>query len=153
MKALKTLLVCASAAALFGCATPGDQNDPRRGMLSETAGLRIPEGLTRAVIYEIDGERVFYGRGTHPVEPGVHYVRVWPEQAGPRSGTPIPGAHAGAERINAEILEITVQPGAHYYIGAMVRRHRVYAGGGESAEALGPWQTTILPVVVRDTET
>lgn len=152
MNTLRYIFVSLTVAVLAGCATT-DSGDRSYGMLSETAGKRLPAGFTTAVIYEIDGERVFYGRGQHRVTAGRHVVRVWPESHGPRSATPIPGAHANAEGIRVEPLVINVEEGARYYVAAIVRRHRVFTDDGRSATPLGPWRTTILPVVVRDTET
>jgi hypothetical protein len=152
MNTVKITLVGLGIAVLAGCATT-TREAGTHGLLSETAGRSLPSDVTPAVIYEIDGRRVAYGRGTHPVEPGVRTLLVWPAKAGPRSGTPIPGAHAGAEGVKVEPLVITVESGARYYIGARVVRHRVYARDGRSSEALGPWRKTIVPVVVRSTGT
>ena len=80
MNGVRYLLVSLVVAGLAGCATT-DSGNRGYGMLSETAGKRVPSGFTAAVIYEIDGERVFYGRGRHRVTAGSHVVRVWPESA------------------------------------------------------------------------
>ena len=153
MNTIKTVLLLLCAAALVGCASAGKRSDRSLGTLSETAGMRLPSGLSEAVIYEIDGRPVLYGRGRHRVTAGVHVVRVWPVTDGPRSGTPIPGAHAAVQRITVEPLTIDVREGARYRIAALVRRHRVYAGDGEASTPLGPWRTTILPVVLRESGT
>ena len=152
MNTAKTMLVGLTAAMLAGCATTA-KHEGRHGMLSETAGRTVPSDVKPAVIYQIDGQRVHYGRGAHPVAPGVHTVLVWPVAAGPRSGTPIPGAHATAQGTTVEPLEVTVEPGARYEFGARVIRTRVYAGDQASAEPLGPWRTRIVPVIVRSTGT
>lgn len=153
MNMLKTFCIALVVVGLTACATTGEPTRPDHATLSETAGKRMPPGMTAAVIYEIDGERVFYGRGRHYVAPGRHVVKAWPEPTGPRSLTPIPGTYADAEGIDVRPLVINVQAGARYYVAAVVRRHRVFTRDGESAAPLGPWRTTVLPVVVRDTET
>jgi hypothetical protein len=152
MNTLKILLVGLGTAALVGCATT-TRHSNTHGLVSETAGKSVPSDITPAIIYEIDGQRVPYGRGTHPVEPGLHTMLVWPATAGPRSGTPIPGAHARVEGIRVEPLVLEVQPGVRYYIGVRVLRHRAYARDDGSSEALGPWRKTMVPVVVRSTGT
>lgn len=153
MNTLKTFCIALAAVGMTACATTGDPDRSAHGALSETAGKRVPAGTTTAVIFEIDGERVFYGRGSHYVTPGRHVIKVWPEPTGPRSQTPIPGAHADAQGIDVRPLVIDVKAGARYYVAAVVRRHRIFTQDGESSAPLGPWRTTILPVVVRDTET
>lgn len=153
MNTMKTLTLSLIACALAGCAISGPGKTTGHGLLAETRSARLPAGLATAVIYEIDGERVVYGRGTHRVSPGVHTVRVWPDAAGPRSGSPIPGAHADALGITVEPLVIEVQEGARYQLAAAVRRHRVYARDGGGSTPLGPWRTTIVPVVVKMTGT
>ena len=152
MNTVRIMLVGLGAAALVGCGTTTNHSGTH-GLVSETAGRSIPSNVMPAVIYEIDGQRVAYGRGTHPVEPGLRTMLVWPATAGPRSGTPIPGAHARAEGIEVEPLVLEVEPGARYYIGIRVVRHRTYARDGGSSEALGPWRKTMVPVVVRSTGT
>ena len=142
MKRLKTLIPCLLAVGLAGCAGPGPQEKPDTGLLSETAGGPVPEGMVPAYIYEIDGRPVLYGRGTHRVVAGEHTLRVWPERYGPRSETP------NAERLNIEPMTLAVESGNRYYIAAVVRRHRIYARHRE-LEPLGPWQRTILPVIAQ----
>lgn len=153
MDRMKALCVSLAVIGMTACATTGDSPRESHGTLTETAGKPLPPGFTAAVIYEIDGERVFYGRGRHYVTPGQHTVRVWPEQTGPLDRTPIPGAHAQALGVQVKPLVINVQAGARYYLAAVVRRHRVFAQEDGTVEPLGPWRTTILPVIVRDTET
>ena len=152
MNTVKILLVGLGVAALVGCATT-TRHSSTHALVSETAGKLVPSDITPAIIHESDGLRVAYGRGTHPVEPGLRTMPVWPATAGPRSGTPIPGAHARAAGIEVEPLVLQVEPGARYYIGVRVLRHRTYARDGDSTEALGPWRKTMVPVVVRSTGT
>lgn len=151
MNTAKLILVTIGAVALAGCATSGG-DEKRFGVLTEVDQWQLPAGMVTVVIYEIDGQRVYDGRGAHPVKPGFHTVRVWPKTSGPRSATPIAGAHADALGIYSMPLEINVQAGDRYRIAAVVRRHRTYAGEGEDAEPIGPWRTTVVPVIVSDTE-
>lgn len=72
----KALCISLAVIGMTACATTGDSQRENHGTLNETAGKPLPAGFTAAVIYEIDGERVFYGRGRHYVTPGRHTVRV-----------------------------------------------------------------------------
>ncbi len=153
MKAVKSLMIGFAALVLVGCASTGASSKNPSGYITETAGKRVPEGAIPAVVYEIDGEQAWYGRGAHRVPAGKHVVRVWPANWGPRSATPIPAAHAAARGIKVESLVIDVKEGERYYVAADIRRTRVDAVDGASTIALGPWRVTIVPVVVRHTET
>lgn len=138
------------AACIAGCsATIPEVGDT--GLLSATVGVKVPDGTVPAFIYEIDGERIFHDRRVHRVNAGVHTLRVWPAKNGPPGATPVPGAHARHERLNVESMTLEVEPGARYYVAARMRKHRTYVTRGQRTEPLGPWQTTILPVVTRTT--
>jgi hypothetical protein len=152
MKAVNSLMIGFVVLVLAGCASTGASPRVPSGYIAETVDEQVPEGTVPAVVIEIDGQRALYGRGAHRVPAGVHTVSVWPATPGPRGATPIPGAHAAARGIRVESIEIDVKPGDRYYLAARIEKTRVVAVDGTTATALGPWRTTVVPVLIRDTE-
>lgn len=65
--------------AASGCASsrPAPVSPDRRGLIVAVRGdVLLPPGVERAFVWEIDGQGVQYDQPHHPVDPGIHHVRV-----------------------------------------------------------------------------
>lgn len=135
-------------AIVSACATSGPQPEEAKGLLTQTAGDRVPAGLEPATIYEIDGERV-HVRRSHLIGTGSHTVRVWPEQHGPRSSMPSPADQARREGIRVVGLDVEIVEGERVYLAAKRYQYQTFVEDPWGLRhPLGPPRDAIVPVVV-----
>jgi hypothetical protein len=119
-----------------GCAALTEPADPR-GLIVGTGDARAlapPAGVQRAVVLEIDGERVATGQRAVPVSVGVHTVRAAPVVAGPSHQ--VPSAEALATRLSNRTVTIHVTAGARYLIGIRWLQPPDYERGSGAYEAV-----------------
>ena len=153
-RALQLVVV---AVAVAGCATtatvdPGDDEPRDTGLITNTVGERPTGGVSEAYIYEVDGEPVAYTRRSHRLPPGKHTVRVWPRPTAATSLVMIPDTVAiERDRIDVGELEIEVEGGYRYYVGARSNVYRVRTRTGPS-DVYVEEQRFIDPVVTRVVE-
>lgn len=150
---ISTAPLLTTALALAACSVnPVPQTQPveKNGRVVHTIGEEVGSGLTRAHIYEIDGQAVMYQKRTFSVPAGEHTIRVWPEGPAQRM---VPDLEAiERKQIQVDPLDIVIEPGHRYFIGARETRTRevvtVLTDEGEE-QSFGDWQITIEPVVVK----
>lgn len=126
-----------------GCAS---WSPPATTMIS--ASESVPAGTESAVIWAIDGRRVSHKRDIHRLSPGRYLVSVLPRQDGPLSTTVAYGLSAQRRGIRIAALDIEVEAGQKIELAAVVRRHRTGSETDGAPDNVGPWQTTVLPLVV-----
>lgn len=141
------LLIVILGMILAGCETLAPSGTGRATLAAATGDPGAQDVLP-AVIVEIDGERVSIDRERYVLDPGLHSIRVWPRQPGARGYTRAFGASYKND-VTIGALEIDVRAGERVHLAAVVRRTRVYFESGDYKAPLGPWKTTVLPVVVR----
>jgi hypothetical protein len=154
---LRVVLLAACAAAA-GCSVnevinPGLHEGRESGLVTNTILNKVPSGLQRAWIYEIDGEPVSYTRRTFRLPVGEHTIKVWPLDNAPRSQQMVPDlARIRREEIVVESITIDVEPGYRYYLAArtnIMRTQSTIVGTETYSFRSGKF---IVPVVTREAE-
>jgi hypothetical protein len=120
------------------------------GLLTNTILNKVPQGLERAWIYEIDGEPVAYTRRTFRLPAGEHTIKVWPLDNAPRSQQKVPDpTRILREEIVVEELTINIEPGYRYYLAARTNITRTTSTiAGTETYRFSPGKF-IVPVVTR----
>ncbi len=120
------------------------------GLISDTAGNKVPVGLESAYIYEIDGQPVNYLRGSLHLPPGQHRIRVWPIDTAPRSNQIVPDlARIAMEHIEVLELTIDIKPGYRYVFAASTNISRTRSVIGADTHRF-PENKYVIPVLVRE---
>jgi len=121
------------------------------GLLTNTILNKVPSGLERAWIYEIDGEPVAYTRRTFRLPAGEHTIRVWPLDNAPRSQQKVPDqTRILREEIVVEELTINIEPGYRYYLAARTNITRTTSTiAGTETYRFNPGKF-IVPVVTKE---
>ena len=109
------------AVMMAGCAaTPTEATaPPANAVVKNSVKLKAPAGTQSAYIYEIDGEPVSYLKNAHILPPGKHTFRVWPKEGMGEGLVMIPDrVRIARDEITVGLIEIDLQPGFHYWLGA-----------------------------------
>ena len=156
-RALAVVLL-AGLAACGGCAVNGTINQGLKegresGLVTNTILNKVPSGLERAWIYEIDGEPVTYTRRSFRLPVGEHTIKVWPLDNAPRSQQMVPDlARVRREDIQIESITIDVEPGYRYYLAArtnIIRTRSTIVGAETYTFRSGKF---VMPVVTKEAE-
>lgn len=146
-----SVIVLSAVAVAVACHTsrPAPVPADRRGTI---AGARpdvsLPSRLEPAFVWEIDGVRVHHDTLRHPVTPGRHRVRVWPNTTESLFRLVPDPVEVDWNHIEVEALEVVVEPGHAYVVASRRDRYEVRStvpGGGIQTSG---WRHTITPVVV-----
>jgi hypothetical protein len=136
-----------------GCVSnrPPPVSPDRRGMIVGVRGdAPLPAGIVPAFVWEVDGERVLYDARRHPVDPGLHRIRVWPDAPESQFRLVPDPVEVDWDRIDLETLEILVQPGHTYRIGAQRDRFEVRSILPDGRVETSGWHHTITPVLLSE---
>lgn len=146
------LVSALSAALCLACsAVEIEVAPPPVALVVNSIGETMPPDVQPAHIYEIDGEPVPYQRRSYILEPGRHLVRVWPE--GPAQRMVPDVAAIEEEKIQVDAIELDVEAGHRYLLGARVTRTRTLVSVATVdgvKEEYGDWEKTVEPVLVKD---
>ena len=139
------------ALAVAGCAAMGpvETPPPANAVVRNTIGFRVVDGVEQGYIYEIDGEVVSYLKDAHILPPGKHRFRVWPREDMAESLIMIPDqVRIEREEISVGEIEIDLQPGYYYWIGARTNVGRTFIEAGADRISSSP-RKYVSPTLVR----
>lgn len=138
-------LSVAGCAATSGSVTP----PPADAVVRNSIGYRVPEGVEQGYIYQIDGEVVSYLKDAHILAPGKHRFRVWPREDMAESLIMIPDqVRIEREEITVGEIEIDLQPGYYYWLGARTNVGRTFIEAGADTISSSP-RKYVSPTLIR----
>ncbi len=142
-------LVLAALVVACHSSRPAPVAADRRGTIAGARpDLPLPSGLVPAYVWEIDGVRVHHETPRHPVPPGPHRVRVWPNTTESLFRLVPDPIEVDWDRIEVEFLEVVVEPGHSYVLAARRDRFEVRSTLPGGRVDTSGWRDSITPVVV-----
>jgi len=110
--------------------------------------MSLSSGLEPAFVWEIDGLRVHHETPRHPVSPGAHRVRVWPNTTESLFRLVPDPVEIDWNQIHVETLELVVEPGHAYVLAARRDRFEVRSTLPGGRIQTSGWRHNVTPVIV-----